>query len=310
MYYVYEFFIVETGEIIYAGKGTGRRYKVVSQRNKLLKKMLKEYKCDSRIVKEFDEEKDAFIFEYEYIKELKKQGQCVCNIHSGGAGGSGEFWTDELRREYSENNVMKDPAQRRRFSEKNPMKDPEIAERVNGRKRRAVIIGNKEYKSVAEACKSLGVAQDSIILWCKKGINGKGELCRYKDEEQVIYTGKRYNKGSCRPITYKGKHYESPIDLAEELGCSKSRIYSWVKRGFSPDGEPCRYDDDDRDLSFENRHVKRNIERSRRVIVNDVVYRSSVEACNTLGIPKTTLNSYLKKRRFNPKYNCRYEDEE
>ena len=111
MYYVYEFFIVETNEIIYVGKGKGKRYRVVSQRNSLLTYILKHYKCDSRIVKTFQNEKDAYMFEYEYINTLKEKGLCICNIYCGGAGGSGEYWTDELREEYSINNVMKDENQ-------------------------------------------------------------------------------------------------------------------------------------------------------------------------------------------------------
>ncbi len=307
MYYVYEFYIVDTGEIIYAGKGKGRRYKVTSQRNHLLKKMLQQYHCESRIVKQFESEKDAFDFEYEYINQLKSQGQCVCNIHSGGAGGSGEYWTDELRKEYSENNIMKSPEQRKRMSDNNPMKNPEIAKKTNSQKQRAVIIGDKEFPSVKTAHEALGVATDTIILWCKKGVNAYGETCRYKDEEQIIYTGKRYNKGSCRSLTYKGKHYESPLDLAEELGCSASRIYAWTKRGFSPDGTPCRYDDDERKLEFENRYIKRNKTRAKAIIVNGKRYRSCTEASKALNIPKTTIYSYLQNVRHNPDFICRYE---
>ena len=100
MYYVYEFYIVETNEIIYVGKGKGDRYKVKYHRNKLLTEKLNTYNCDSRIIKYFDNEKDAFMYEYEYIKLLKEQGLCSCNIYPGGAGGSGEYWTDELRKGY------------------------------------------------------------------------------------------------------------------------------------------------------------------------------------------------------------------
>ena len=35
MYYVYEWYNVDTGEILYVGKGTGNRYKVKHGRNKL-----------------------------------------------------------------------------------------------------------------------------------------------------------------------------------------------------------------------------------------------------------------------------------
>lgn len=161
---------------------------------------------------------------------------------------------------------MKSPEQRKRMSANNPMKNPEIAKKTNGLKRRAVIIGDKEYHSVTEAHQVLGVSIDSVILWCKKGINYKGEKCRYKDEEQVAFTDKRYNKGSCRALSYKGKHYETPLDLAEELGCSPATIYEWTKRGFSPEGIPCRYDDDTRVLEFENRYVKRNKAREKGLL--------------------------------------------
>lgn len=53
MYYVYEWFIVETGEVIYVGKGTGRRYKV-RKHNRLFNEMIRRFECDSRIVKEFE----------------------------------------------------------------------------------------------------------------------------------------------------------------------------------------------------------------------------------------------------------------
>lgn len=35
MYYVYEWYNVDTGEILYVGKGKGYRYKVTHGRNKL-----------------------------------------------------------------------------------------------------------------------------------------------------------------------------------------------------------------------------------------------------------------------------------
>jgi len=307
MYYVYEFYIVETGEIVYVGKGRGNRYKVRHSRNQLLTKTLKKYNCESRIVKQFENEKDAFQFEYDYINLLKNKGQCVCNIHSGGAGGSGEYWTDELREEYSKNNVMKLPEQRKRMQEHNPMSNPEIAEKTNGQKRKAVIIGNKEYASIKDAKRELNTTYESIVLWCKKGINAKGEKCYFKGQDPVEFKDKRYNKGSCKPLTYLGKHYESPLDLAEELGYSSTTIYSWLKRGFNTDGIPCRYDDDNRKLIFENRHVKRNRARAKGVIINGVKYSSCYEASKKLNIKMGTLYSYIRGVRKNPKYICSYD---
>lgn len=305
MYYVYEFFIVETGEIIYVGKGTKDRYKVKSQRNKFLTEMLRRHKCESRIVKSFDNEKDAFSFEYEYIKSLKSLGQCVCNIYSGGAGGSGEHWTDELREEYSVKNVMKSEVQRERMSRHNPMKCRETAEKVNSQKRRAVVIGDVEYPSIKSACEALGVPNDTIIRWCKKGINSKGQLCKYKDSDQVVFSDKRYNKGGCKALTYLGKHYESPIDLAEELGCNVTKLYHWLKNGFDHYGNPIRYDEDKRELVFERKKGS-----CYPVIVNGKKYPSISAASREIGVSSQWLGDILSGKHKSTKYICEYDNQQ
>lgn len=187
MFYVYEWYIVETGEIIYVGKGTRRRYKV-TKHNRFFNEMIKRFVCDSRIVKTFDNENDAFQYEYIRVNELKEKGQCVCNIYNGGFGGSVNWWTDELRNKYSQNNVMKSENQRKRMSEQNPMKNKDIAEKTNGQKRISVIIADKEYISILEASKALEVSTDTIRQWCKKGISSKGIPCRFKDKQSRHYS--------------------------------------------------------------------------------------------------------------------------
>ena len=310
MYYVYEFYIVDTNEIIYVGKGKGNRYKTTYGRNALLKQKIKDYVCDSRIIKYFESEQEAFEYETERINELKAIGQCTCNIHSGGAGGSGEYWTDELRKEYSEYNVMKDEKQRKRMSEKNPMKNPEVAKKVASKKSKPVIIGNKEYSSVKEASEDLHTDNTTIRLWCKKGINSKGELCRYKDEEQVIFTDKRYNKGGSKPIIFKGKRYEAVIDLCRDINISENTVHEWLRRGFTPQGISVRYENDTRELVFEDRHVKRNKARAKRIIINGITYDSCEDASIKLNIPKPTIYSYLQGRNYNPKYICEYDNQQ
>lgn len=306
MYYVYEWYVVDTNEIIYVGKGTKYRYKVRSQRNVFLTDMLKRYNCSSRIVKTFEDEKSAFEFEYDYIKKLKSQGLCVCNIHSGGAGGSGEWWTDELRKEYSEMNVMKSESQRKRMSANNPMKSKAVAEKTNGKKRKAVIIGDVEYKSVKDVCIAYNTCSEVVANWCKKGVNQDGIMCRYKGEEQVEFRGNRYNKGGCRPVECCGVTYESAKDFAVAMGISDSTAYSWLKRGFSPNALPCRYCDDYANKQFTNRHIERNKAKAKPVIVNGVWYKSVDDASKSLNVAKTTLYAYLQGRRKGTKYICEY----
>lgn len=183
MFYVYEWYIKDTQEIIYVGKGCKNRYKV-TKHNKFFNEMIKRYKCESRIIKEFKNEKDAFDYEYIRINELKKKGQCICNIYQGGTGGTVNWWTDELRKQYSENNVMKSEKQRERMKNNNPMSNNDIAEKTNGKKRRKVIIGNITYISIKEAKEVLGVSYSNLMTWNKKGITPNGEKIKIEPQKQ------------------------------------------------------------------------------------------------------------------------------
>lgn len=305
MYYVYEWYNVDTYEVIYVGKGTGLRYKV-RKHNKLFNEMIKRFPCESRIVKEFENEKEAFEYEYEYIKEKKAKGQCVCNIYDGGMGGTTSWWTDELREKYSQNNVMKSEKQRKRMKVQNPMKDKAVAMKNGCSHWRSVIIGDNGYASVKAAMIAYNTSFETIQNWCRKGINPYGEKCRYEDEEQVEYTDKRYNKGASRVVVYKDIRYECIKDFANEIGIGERTASEWLKRGFNPDGIPCRYENDTRELVYVNRHTMRNKSKSKPVIVNGVEYRSVEEASCSLHIAKTTIYAYLQGRRKSTKYICKY----
>lgn len=183
MFYVYEWYIVETGEIIYVGKGCRNRYKT-TQHNKFFKDMIKRYKCESRIIKEFEKESDAYEYEHARTVELKAIGQCVCNIYLGGTGGTVNWWTPERREEYSKKNVMKTELQRRRMSENNPMKNADTKEKVRQHIIRAVYINGKYYESVKAAQIGENVSAVTISKWCKRGYDTIGNPCRYANESQ------------------------------------------------------------------------------------------------------------------------------
>lgn len=310
MFYVYEWYIVDTGEIIYVGKGTRLRCKV-RKHNKFFNDMIRRCNCDSRIIKTFDSEEDAFKYEYERVKELKSIGQCVCNIRDGGFGGDTSWWTDELRDAYSKNNVMKSEKQRKRMSEKNPMKIKSIAMKTNAQKRRAVIIGEKKYDSVKDAMDAEHVSYEVIANWCHKGINQRGELCRFKDSKQVVFTDKRYNKGGSRAVVFRGERYECIKDFAKEIGISERTASEWLHRGFNTLGEPCRYENDTREgLVFENRHIKRNKNRAKPIILDGVRYNNVLEASKKTGLKKTTIYSYLQGRRKCKHHTCIYDNQQ
>ena len=183
MFYVYEWYIKNTDEIIYVGKGCKRRYKV-KKHNSIFNEMLKQYECDSRIVKTFNLEKDAFDYEHTRVNELREKGQCICNIYDGGFGGTSDDWSDEKRELYSKKNVMKRPEQRNRMKYANPMSNKEIAEKTNGQKRRKVTVGNTTYNSIKEAKEVLGVSYSNLITWGRKGMTPNGECIKIEPQKQ------------------------------------------------------------------------------------------------------------------------------
>lgn len=299
MYYVYEWFIVATDEVIYVGKGTGRRYRV-RKHNRFFDDMLKRYECDSRIVKEFESEEDAFAFEFERVNELRNIGQCVCNIYNGGFGGTRECWTDEMRERYSERNVMKSRRQRARMSKDNPMKDKAVAERVNASKRVPVIIGNRRFESIKAACDEYGVTSSTINGWCINGKTSAGEPCRYEGERFESYKAKR-NGSHGRPLTYKGQTYASTGEAAVAIGVAQTTISRWCRKGRDPEGNACKYDDDVREIA--ETAIKQN---AIPIIVNGEWYPSKEHASRALGISSYILTQYLNGKKRDTKYRCEY----
>ena len=299
MFYVYEWYIIDTDEVIYVGKGIRNRYKV-RKHNKMFNEMIKRFKCDSRIVKEFELEKDAFAYEFERVNELKEKGQCVCNIYEGGRGGTTEWWTDEQKEKYSVKNVMKSEKQRERMSKNNPMKNPEIAEKTNAKKRVAVIIGDVEYPSIMDVKKAFKVSSSTINAWCVKGETSTGVLCRYKDaDKRTIY--KHKNDGQKRAVIYKGIHYDSSTELGIAIGVSQTTASRWCRQGRDSYGNPCRYIDDmrnDDEIPISQKNIP--------VIVNGTWYPSKESACRSLDITPYLLSRYLDGKKNDDKYICEY----
>ena len=244
MFYVYEWFIKETNEVIYVGKGCKNRYKV-TKHNKFFNDMIRRFDCESRIIKYFHNEQDAFYYEYERVEELKKIGQCVCNIYQGGFGGTTEWWTEDKKKKYSENNVMKSETQRGRMSHQNPMKNPKVAKMVGEKHRKPVIINDKKYDGVTFAANALNVADQTIVKWCKQGYDNYGNPCRYESEAQkeIPLIKKLHPKAtSPKPVIIDGIRFETLKDGANYIGVSSTILIRKMKANKLCKGHNCKYD--------------------------------------------------------------------
>lgn len=181
MFYVYEWYNVNTQEIFYVGKGTGNRFKQSSQRNTLFKQYYEANECSSRIIETFQKEEDAFAYERQRIIELKVQGQCSCNLDNGGTGGVNFIWTPEMREYKSIHNPMKDEAQKERMRLHNPMYDKKISEKVGKSKTKVVCYQGKET-TCREIANEKRLHIETVYDWCKRGYDTNGNSCYYKGE--------------------------------------------------------------------------------------------------------------------------------
>lgn len=240
MFYVYEWFIVSTGEIIYVGKGHKNRYKV-RKHNRLFNEMIKRFDCESRIVKEFDSESDAFKYEDERIIELKKVGQCVCNIHRGGFGGEVGWWDSKKREDYSKHNIMKSEMQRKRMSENNPMKDRKTSQKVAETKKRKIVIGEKIYPGLIDVTREYGVTQNAIFYWLERGYTPDYKPCYYFGDAKPNFLIKNHacNK---KPVIVDGIRFETVKDAISYTGGYAGNLINAIKKGKTYKGHECKYD--------------------------------------------------------------------
>lgn len=102
-FYVYEWYVVDTNEVFYVGKGTGDRYKRLNGRNYFFQCMYDTHNCDVRKIYENLTEEEAFKKEIETIKYYKENTDYrLTNQTDGGEGVSGWIPTDEFRNKISE----------------------------------------------------------------------------------------------------------------------------------------------------------------------------------------------------------------
>lgn len=230
MFYVYKWYIVETKEIIYIGKGTKNRYKD-KKRNKLFNEMIKRFDCKSEIIKYFDSEKEAFEYEHELICEYKSKGECCCNLDNGGTGGVNFIWTPEMKHYYSINNIMKSKNQRKRMSQNNPMKNKYIAKIVGEKHKKPLYINDTLFDSIKSAAKKYNVGETTISYWLKVGYNKYNDLVYYANKEKPIvdFTINRHINNN-QKVNYDGKIYESIKTLSKVLNVKYTTLFNCYQK--------------------------------------------------------------------------------
>ena len=102
-YYVYIWYIVDTNEVFYVGKGKGRRYKQISGRNKFFTDMYGSHNCEVKKVYENLTEQEAFQKEREVVRWYRENTSYrLTNQTDGGEGSSGWIPPKDFRDKQSQ----------------------------------------------------------------------------------------------------------------------------------------------------------------------------------------------------------------
>ena len=94
-YYVYEWYIVDTGQVFYIGKGKGSRDKEKSNRHSIFKKIVNSFACDVRIIHDGLSEYEALTKEEELFAVRESEGHVLCNVQTPNA--TGVFTSEEYK---------------------------------------------------------------------------------------------------------------------------------------------------------------------------------------------------------------------
>lgn len=229
MFYVYRWYIKETNETIYIGKGSKKRY-LSKQHNKTFIEFIKRFDCETEILEYFDDEQEAYKKEFELINEYKEKKECVCNKIPGGNGGGASInvkmkrWTTEEKEKYSKNNVMKSENQRKRMSINNPMRNKKIAKRVGEYHKKKYLIDNVQYNSLKEIAQKYERCKDTISKWILKGETIYGE--------KITRLSEKNSNGNNKTVQYKGNTYSSIREASIKLNITIPKIKKYIKQGF------------------------------------------------------------------------------
>lgn len=300
MFYVYEWYVVKTNEVIYVGKGCGNRYKV-RKHNTKFDALISAVECNSRIVKTFDNEADAFEYEKLRIEELHSLGQCICNILDGGFGGSISWWTDEMRERYSANNVMKTSIQRNRMKTNNPMSNASVSAKVGATKRKPLMVDTEQFDCLSDAIKVYG---SKVGYWVKVGHTADFKPCYYLANGKKHIVAKHRNLGGAKRVVYNGKVYECQKDICRKFGFSASTLSKYIHRGYTDDGIECRFESAQPVLQY------MPYTGARPVLIDDILYPSIKNASEQTNLYAQGIQYALKHSGLYKGHKCEYANQQ
>lgn len=233
-YYVYEWYIIKTGEVFYVGKGCRDRWKTRKRENHYFMKMLENHDCDVRKIAEGLSEQEAFELEIARIKFYRENTDFrLTNILDGGEqppvmrGDSSPTKRPDVRERISSalsNLYSREPYRRKTVSQRMKLFYSSDEGKQTAQKRSQTVMSDPIIKEK--------IKQSNLRFWDdpkKKDEKSKIMKAAYASPEvRAKITGK--NNGASRTIKQydlDGKYlatYETLIEAEAKTGISYKSI--------------------------------------------------------------------------------------
>lgn len=274
-YYVYEWYIKNTGEVFYVGKGTGQRWKVRKRENRYFVLMLNSHECDVRKVKENLTELEAFNLEIELIAYYRENTNFrLTNIQDGG---------DNPPKFYGDDSPTKRPEVRKKIGLSNklvyasPKRKREISERMQkfystpegkriASERSKLIMSNPEVRQK--------ISSSSKSFYTQEKRMKQSEIMKniYENKEvREKITGK--NNGASRRVSQYNKdgdfiaEYNTLKEAEENTGISFKNISKAVRGHRKTAGGYVWKFSDNKNIIYSKRMYSHPVERVRKPII-------------------------------------------
>lgn len=119
-----------------------------------------------------------------------------------------------------------------------------------------------------------------------------------KNKESAMKSGAKHK----RPISIGNKKFDGIIDASIYYNKATSTIGEWLRRGVSPEGEECKYLDNEK-------QKKGGL--SKPVIVDNIYYSSIADAARAINVAPNNLRLALKNNKHICKgHSCEYANQQ
>ena len=232
-YYVYAWYVKETYEIFYIGKGTGNRCKCKKRENKYFMNMLNSHECDYVILKNNLNEKEAFDLEKKWISVLRETNFRLTNATNGGENPPKR--TGPLREETK----AKISISNKKYYTEHPERAEEISQRMknfflteegkNFQKRSIIARDNDDFrKRQSEKCRIANNTSEYIERHSKI----VKDMWKSENYANAHKGGNNHRAQAVKQYDIDGKfikEYETITQASKETGTSISKISAVCK---------------------------------------------------------------------------------